>query len=175
MVSRRPVVCALGVLLLALIVAAVPAGRRPFWSSDEARFALLAKDVLDRGKWLVAEVRGETYLNKPQLFFWAVATWWIPLLLILMIWRHVIMRFPLRYEAQYWSMAFPLAMYTTGTLRLANALRIEFLETLSHYFLWIAAVIWLVTFGGMIRAIARASLAGSGFSRRDAGGGEALR
>ena len=73
MIARRPVACALGVLLLALIVAAVPAGRRPFWSSDEARFALLAQDVLDRGQWLVAEVRGETYLNKPQLFFWAVA------------------------------------------------------------------------------------------------------
>ncbi len=73
MIARRPLVCALGVLLLALIVAAVPAGRRPFWSSDEARFALLAQDVLDRGRWLVAEVRGETYLNKPQLFFWAVA------------------------------------------------------------------------------------------------------
>ena len=114
------------------------------------------------------------FLEGFTLFFWAGASWWIPLLLILMIWRHVIMRFPLRYEAQYWSMAFPLAMYTTGTLRLANALRIEFLETLSHYFLWIAAVIWLVTFGGMIRAIARASLAGSGLSS-DAGGGGALR
>lgn len=73
MIARRPLTCALGVVLLALIVAAVPAGRRPFWSSDEARFALLARDVLDHGRWLVAEVRDRTYLNKPQLFFWAVA------------------------------------------------------------------------------------------------------
>jgi 4-amino-4-deoxy-L-arabinose transferase-like glycosyltransferase len=73
LIARRPVACAIGVLLLALLTALVPAGRRPFWSSDEARFALLAQDVLDHGRWLVAEVRGHPYLNKPQLFFWAVA------------------------------------------------------------------------------------------------------
>lgn len=73
LIARRPAVCAVGVLVLALIIAAVPAGRRPFWSSDEARFALLAQDVLDHGRWLVAEIRGQLYLNKPQLFFWAVA------------------------------------------------------------------------------------------------------
>jgi 4-amino-4-deoxy-L-arabinose transferase-like glycosyltransferase len=71
--ARRPLACALGVLALALVIAAVPAGRRPFWSSDEARFALLGQDVLDHGRWLVAEIRGHPYLNKPQLFFWAVA------------------------------------------------------------------------------------------------------
>ena len=64
---------AVGVLLLALVTAFVPAGRRPFWSSDEARFALLAQDVLDHGHWVVAELRHQSYLNKPQLFFWAVA------------------------------------------------------------------------------------------------------
>ncbi len=28
------------------------------------------------------------------LFFWATATWWIPLLLILGVWRHVVRRYP---------------------------------------------------------------------------------
>jgi 4-amino-4-deoxy-L-arabinose transferase-like glycosyltransferase len=70
---RRPVACVGGVLLLAALLVAIPAGRRPFWSSDEARFALLAQDALDHGHWLVAELRGRTYLNKPQVFFWLVA------------------------------------------------------------------------------------------------------
>ena len=65
--------CVIGVLLLAALLAAIPAGRRPFWSSDEARFALLAQDALEHGRWLVAEIRGQNYLNKPQLFFWLVA------------------------------------------------------------------------------------------------------
>jgi 4-amino-4-deoxy-L-arabinose transferase-like glycosyltransferase len=78
MTSRRYVVFLLGVLLLAALLAAIPAGRRPFWSSDEARVALLAQDVLDHGGWLVADVRGQHYLNKPQLFFWSVAVAALP-------------------------------------------------------------------------------------------------
>lgn len=42
------------------------------------------------------------------LLFWAAGTWWIPLLLILGIWRHIYKRFPLTYDPQYWGMVFPL-------------------------------------------------------------------
>lgn len=62
-----------GVLILAAIVFALPAGRRPFWSSDEARFAILAQDILDHGRWLVPHLRDDLYLNKPQLYFWSIA------------------------------------------------------------------------------------------------------
>src|SRR6266516_3626401 len=65
--------CVGAVVVLSALLAALPAGRRPFWSSDEARFALLAQDALEHGRWLVAEIRGREYLNKPQLFFWLVA------------------------------------------------------------------------------------------------------
>jgi len=75
---RRPGASILGVLVLSAMLVATPAGRRPFWSSDEARFALLAQDVLDHGRWLVAEIRGRYSLNKPQLFFWAVAATALP-------------------------------------------------------------------------------------------------
>ena len=65
--------CLGGVLLLSALLVAIPAGRRPFWSSDEARVALLARDALEHGRWLVADLRGEEYLNKPQLTYWLVA------------------------------------------------------------------------------------------------------
>jgi 4-amino-4-deoxy-L-arabinose transferase-like glycosyltransferase len=68
----------LAVLAFAALLFAVPAGRRPFWSSDEARFALLAQDILDHGRWLVPEIRGQLYLNKPQLYFWSIAAVSLP-------------------------------------------------------------------------------------------------
>jgi 4-amino-4-deoxy-L-arabinose transferase-like glycosyltransferase len=52
---------------------AIPAGRRPFWSQDEARFAVLARDMVEHGRWLVPEVRERPYLNKPQLYIWSIA------------------------------------------------------------------------------------------------------
>jgi len=71
--SRRAGVLLAGVLALAALVLLIPAGGRIFWSSDEARFALLAQDILDHGRWLVPDLRGRPYLNKPQLQFWAIA------------------------------------------------------------------------------------------------------
>jgi 4-amino-4-deoxy-L-arabinose transferase-like glycosyltransferase len=68
-----------GILVSAALILVIPAGRRVFWSSDEARFALLAQDILEHGHWLVADLRDRPYLNKPQLQFWAIAIASLPL------------------------------------------------------------------------------------------------
>lgn len=96
------------------------------------------------------------FLKGFTLFFWAAASWWIPLLLILMIWRHGVMRYPLRYDPQYWGMAFPLAMYTTGTFRLAEVLRLDFLMVVPRSFVWIALIVWLTVFIGMAHQLTTA-------------------
>jgi tellurite resistance protein TehA-like permease len=41
------------------------------------------------------------------LFFLGNRTWWIPLLVVVGIWRHVIERVPITYDPQYWSLVFP--------------------------------------------------------------------
>src|SRR6266566_4642081 len=66
------------VLAFAALVVGLPAGRTPLWDPNEARYMLLARDILDRGRWLIPDLRGEPYLNKPQLFFWAVAVASLP-------------------------------------------------------------------------------------------------
>lgn len=50
-----------------------PVGHHLIVKSDEARFALLARDILARGAWLDARVEGEQYRNKPLLFPWSIA------------------------------------------------------------------------------------------------------
>jgi len=60
-------------VLAALVLFALPVGRRSLFNQDEARFALLAREAVEHGHWLLPHVRGDIYLNKPPLFFWAVA------------------------------------------------------------------------------------------------------
>jgi 4-amino-4-deoxy-L-arabinose transferase-like glycosyltransferase len=48
-------------------------GRRHLYDSDEARFALLAQDIVTRGDVLLPRLREQPYMNKPPLFIWLIA------------------------------------------------------------------------------------------------------
>lgn len=91
------------------------------------------------------------FLKGFTLFFWIMGTWWIPLLFILMIWRHFYHRYPLSYDPQFWGMAFPLAMYTASTYQLSKALGIPFLTLIPRFMVYVALAAWVFVFFGLIR------------------------
>ncbi|MGV8813876.1 MAG: tellurite resistance/C4-dicarboxylate transporter family protein [Gelidibacter sp.] len=93
------------------------------------------------------------FLKGFTLLFWAIGTWWIPLILILGVWRHIIKKVPLRYNSQYWGMVFPLGMYTVCTLRLSEAIALPFLMGISSVFVFFAIGVWAVIFIGLIYTI----------------------
>jgi tellurite resistance protein TehA-like permease len=98
------------------------------------------------------------FLKGFTLLFWAAGTWWIPLLIILGFWRHVIKKIPVPlstegYDPSYWGMVFPLGMYTVCTFRLSEALEIPFLKVIPEYFIFIALFAWVAVMIGLTRTL----------------------
>ena len=93
------------------------------------------------------------FLAGMTVLVWAGATWWIPLLVIIGIWRHLFGRVPLRYDPQFWSLVFPLGMYGAATYRMTVALELTFLDWLPKAFLGIALLAWAATMVGLLRSL----------------------
>ncbi len=124
----------------------------PYWINMGA----MAISVLV-GARLVENTQGAPFLQSVlpflkgfTVFYWATGTWWIPMLLLLGVWRHLYRRFPLRYDPSYWGAVFPLGMYTACTLLMAKALNLDFLLFIPRYFIFVAAFAWCLTFIGLL-------------------------
>jgi tellurite resistance protein TehA-like permease len=83
------------------------------------------------------------------VFYWATGTWWIPMLVVLALWRHVYRRFPVKYDPLYWGAVFPLGMYSASTKQMIEAMGFPFLGFLPSVFLYVALTAWVAAFIGL--------------------------
>ena len=127
----------------------------PYWINMGAdAISVLAGSslILSAEKWqFLSDIL--PFLKGYTLLFWAIGTWWIPLMLILGVWRHIIKRVPLKYNSQYWGLVFPLGMYTVCTIMLSQAIDLPFLMAISSVFIPFAIGAWVIVFIGLISAI----------------------
>ena len=95
------------------------------------------------------------FLKGFTVFYWATGTWWIPMLIVLAIWRHGVRHFPFTYDPMYWGAVFPLGMYAACTWQMDKAMQFGFLNLLPRLFFAVALLAWLLAFVGMLRSVAR--------------------
>lgn len=88
------------------------------------------------------------FVNGLTLMFWATATWWIPMLVLLGVWRHRVSRFPVSYDPLYWGLVFPLGMYSLCTYRVGQVFALPLLTWVAWAFAMVALSAWLLTFLG---------------------------
>jgi tellurite resistance protein TehA-like permease len=99
------------------------------------------------------------FLKGFTVFYWATGTWWIPMLVILGVWRYVFRRFPLHYDPLYWGAVFPVGMYAVATLQMARAMDLGFLGWIPRCFVYLAILGWAATFIGFAATMARSLIA----------------
>lgn len=93
-----------------------------------------------------------------MLMWWATASWWIPMLFVLGVWRHVFRKFPLEYDPLYWGAVFPLGMYTVATIRLSAVIRAPYLMQIPRVSVYVALVAWTAAALGLARGLVTRAL-----------------
>ncbi|MGH9122732.1 MAG: tellurite resistance/C4-dicarboxylate transporter family protein, partial [Acidimicrobiales bacterium] len=79
-----------------------------------------------------------------SVVLWSFGTWWIPLLALLGLWRHVLRRYPLRYEPGLWSAVFPLGMYTVASYSLGRVAGFTFMSQLAQGWVFVGLAAWAI-------------------------------
>ncbi|MGW0680645.1 SLAC1 family transporter [Streptomyces sp. NPDC002767] len=93
-----------------------------------------------------------------SVVLWSFASWLIPLLLALGVWRHVLRKVPFRYELGWWNLVFPIGMYAVTTHELGRATGTSWMTTLGRWEIWVAGVVWVLVIAAMGAAAVRPHL-----------------
>ncbi len=84
------------------------------------------------------------YIEGFTVMMWAWGTWWIPLLLIIGVWKYLVSHELVRYQPALWSIVFPLGMYATAVQLLSHIAGLDFLRPVGAPLTWIAFVAWVL-------------------------------
>ena len=63
--------------VVATVIIFAGIGVRDAWPPDEPRFALVAKEMVTSGQWLIPMRGGEIYPDKPPIFMWCIALFYL--------------------------------------------------------------------------------------------------
>lgn len=128
----------------------------PYWVAMGATAItdLAAARILQTsGTPMLTATRG--LIDGAVVVFWAFGSWLIPALIAAGLWRHVVHRVPLRYEAPMWSVVFPLGMYGVAGHFVGEADRLPIVAAIGDGEIWVALAVWAAVFAAMLAHLAR--------------------
>ena len=99
------------------------------------------------------------FISGVTTMIWSWATWWVPMLFIFGIWKHLVNRVPFNYEPVLWSMVFPLGMYAVASERLGKLAGFLPMIWIGQLMIWVAVLAWLAVFTAMLLRMAHLSRA----------------
>lgn len=97
----------------------------------------------------------QPFVEGTTMILWAWATWLIPFFIGLGFWRHFIRKQPFEYTPMYWSLVFPLGMYSVATMRLYFVSDFRPIEHFSQVMVWVALLAWSIVMIGLLRSLWR--------------------
>lgn len=101
----------------------------------------------------IAATRG--FVSGASFTLWSLGLWWVPLLILFGIWRHVVHHHNMRYETALWSIVFPLGMLATSSMLFGRGQGIEVIDQIGQVTVWVAVPAWSIAVLLMIAAAAR--------------------
>jgi tellurite resistance protein TehA-like permease len=124
----------------------------PWWINEGAAAitVLAAAKLMEQPGLSIGPYQLQALVAPVVAIFWADATFWIPLLLLLFAWKHLIRMLPFRYSPELWSVVFPLGTYSAATLHFAAVFGLPFLAPATRVIFWFAMVVWALSVIGMV-------------------------
>lgn len=78
-----------------------------------------------------------------SLVLWGLATWMVPMLLLLGIWRHLRRHVTARYTTELWAMVFPMGVYSVASMTVGATTHTPHISWAGQGFIWVALTAWV--------------------------------
>lgn len=124
---------------------------------------------IDTGAAALSVISGLTFIEKAPsldtfngllpfvkgavLMLWITATWWIPIILVIEVWRYFVKKVEIKYSPVQWSMIFAIGTYSLATMKTGQFISMPVISAAGRVFLYISLILWLLTFSGLIRSL----------------------
>lgn len=113
---------------------------------------LAAAKILELPTTLPVMMSTHQVVSGIAFLLWAFGSWWIPLLLVFAVWRHLARGTSGGYQPTLWSMVFPLGMYAAASANYGQTTGLAFMVAIARVEVWVGFAAWVVVAIAMARS-----------------------